>query len=358
VESSMLLERGMRAAEHHGDIGAQVRLASAHSNGLLARGRLSQFLQRSRENVRLARESGDAGLCALSHFDLAVAEGFVGNLDECERALDEFFRGAPVPNDSIGLASPAIAHSCRGYVLLYRGRLEEAAEGLSRAQQLAASADPLTQVLAALRVIDLGAARGELPGALELAARMVKVAEEFGAANLRAMARGELARAHALRGEWQEAARLFEEAIALSNEHHVYLEDEGHNLASLAHAYVEIGEPERAKETAERAIALVKERGSKIQELENVVALARAEVALGRDDATGPLLARGAALINEMGAEAFRPHLVEIRAERARRNGDPAACRALLAEAHRLFTETGATGHAARVARALREHGT
>jgi hypothetical protein len=41
------------------------------------------------------------------------------------------------------------------------------------------------------------------------------VAEEFGAANLRAMARGELARAHALRGEWQEAARLFEEAIAL-----------------------------------------------------------------------------------------------------------------------------------------------
>jgi hypothetical protein len=64
-------------------------------------------------------------------------------------------------------------------------------------------------------VVDLGAARGELPGALELAARMVKVAEEFGAANLRAMARGELARAHALRGEWQEAARLFEEAIAL-----------------------------------------------------------------------------------------------------------------------------------------------
>lgn len=50
---------------------------------------------------------------------------------------------------------------------------------------------------------------------------------------------------------------------------------EGRELASLAHAYVEIGEPERAKETAERAIALVQERGSKIQELENVMALAR-----------------------------------------------------------------------------------
>jgi len=180
----------------------------------------------------------------------------------------------------------------------------------------------------------------------------------FRAPNLRAAARGGLARAHALRGEWQEAARLFEETIALANEHRTWLEWEGHDLASLAHAYVEIGEPERAKATAERAIVLVRERGSKIQELENVVALARAEVALGHDDAPGPLLARAEALITEMRAVAFRPHLAEIRAERARRHGDHAGWRAQLAEAHRLFTEMGATGHAARVARTLQEHGT
>jgi hypothetical protein len=70
-------------------------------------------------------------------------------------------------------------------------------------------------------------------------------------------------------------------------------------LASLAHVYVEMGEPERAKETAERAIALLQERGSKIQELENVVALERAEVALGHDGTVDPLLAR---------AEAHRLH--------------------------------------------------
>ncbi len=202
-----------------------------------------------------------------------------------------------------------------------------------------------------MMVLVFGAACGELPGAIELAARIMKVAEEFGAPNLRVSATSGLARAHALRGEWQEAARLFEEAIALANEHRIYLESEGHELASLAHAYVEIGEPERAKETAERAIVLVQERGSKIQELENVVALARAEVALGHDDAVDPLLARAEALIATMGALAFRPHLAEIRAERARRHGDQAGWRAQLAEAHRLFTETGATGHAARVAR-------
>jgi len=88
------------------------------------------------------------------------------------------------------------------------------------------------------------------------------------------------------------------------------------------------------------------------------VALARAEVALGHDDAVDPLLVRAETLIADMGAVAFRPHLAEVRAERARRHGDQAGWRAQLAEAHRLFIETGATGHAARVARTLQEYGT
>jgi hypothetical protein len=170
---------------------------------------------------------------------------------------------------------------------------------------------------------------------------------------MRVGARGGLARAHALRGEWREAVRLFEEGVALANEHGVYLEGEGQDLAALAHAYVEIGESERAKETAERGIVLVRERGSKIQELLNVVALARAEVALGHDEVVDSLLERAEALIATMGAAAFLPALAEIRAERALRKGDQAGWRAELTEAHRLFTETGATGHATRLARAL-----
>ena len=89
-----------------------------------------------------------------------------------------------------------------------------------------------------------------------------------------------------------------------------------------------------------------------------MVALARAEVALGHDDAVDPLLVRAEALIDTMGALAFRPQLTEIRAEHARRLEDQMEWRAKLAEAHRLFTETGATGHAARVARMLEEQTT
>jgi tetratricopeptide (TPR) repeat protein len=182
---------------------------------------------------------------------------------------------------------------------------------------------------------------------------MVKVAEEFGATILLAMVRAELARAHSLRGEWTDAVRLFEETIALSNEHRVYLEDEGHNLASLADAYVQVGEPQRAKETAGRAIILAREQGSTFHELENLVVLARAEVALGHDDAVDPLLEHAETLISAMGALAFHPHLAEIRAERARRKGDGEKWRVELAQAQRLFTDTGATGHAARVTRLL-----
>jgi class 3 adenylate cyclase/tetratricopeptide (TPR) repeat protein len=357
-ESSALLERGMRTAEHHGDIGAQVRLHFGYSHTRLTRGRLSEFLEHTRENVRLADKSGNEELRALTHHLQAVAEGFAGNFDACERALDEFFRGTPGGSEVSVSFQLAVAHTWRGEVLQHRGCMEEAEGYFAQAQEIAAAADPMTQVLTGLTLLGFGTARGELPGALELAVRIMKVAEEFGAPNLRAAARSGLARAHASRGEWQEAARLFEEAIALANEHRTFLEGEGRDLVSLAHAYVEIGEPQRAKETAERAIVLVTERGSKIQELEGVVALARAEVALGHDDAVDPLLARAETLIADMRAFAFRPHLAEIRAERARRHGDHAEWRAQLAEAHRLFTETGASGHAARVARALQKHGT
>jgi tetratricopeptide (TPR) repeat protein len=286
--------------------------------------------------------------------DLAFAEAFEGNLDDCERTLDELFRGSPAEGEVESVAFQLSgAHAFRGLLFQLRGGLADAARSFAKAEEIAASADPMTQILAGDMLASFGEARGALPGAIELAAGIMNVAEEFGAPNLRAAAQAMLARAHALRGEWQAAARLFEESLMLANEHHTYLEMEGRNLASLAHAYVELGEPERAKATAERALGLVQERGGRIQELGNVMALARAEVALGNDAAVDPLLARCEMLIAETGAWAYRPHLAEVRAARARQRGDGAGWREALAEAHRLFTENGATGHAERIARAL-----
>jgi hypothetical protein len=181
----------------------------------------------------------------------------------------------------------------------------------------------------------------------------MKVAEEFGSSTHRCAALGALARAHALRGEWEAAVRTFEETIAFQNETGIGHELQGSDLASFAGALLALGQTERARETAAHAVATVIERGAPLQELQNLLALARAEVALGNDVAVDPLLARCETLIAQVGAWAYRAHLVEVRAERARQRGDAAGWRALLTEAHRLFSETGATGHAARLAREL-----
>ncbi len=63
------------------------------------------------------------------------------------------------------------------------------------------------------------------------------------------------------------------------------------------------------------------------------------------------LIARAAKLVEETGATVFEPHVHLARSELAKLLGDDA--RRHLREAHRLFTEMGATGHAERVAREL-----
>jgi hypothetical protein len=71
----------------------------------------------------------------------AVAEGFVGNLDECERCLDEFFRSGCVPDDLAGFSTSAMAHTWTGYVLQHRGCVKEAVEFVARAEEIAVAAN-------------------------------------------------------------------------------------------------------------------------------------------------------------------------------------------------------------------------
>ena len=68
--------------------------------------------------------------------------------------------------------------------------------------------------------------------------------------------------------------------------------------------------------------------------------------------APGTNTIEGSALIRQKGARAWAPFVCEERARLAQCLGDAAAERHLR-EAHRLFTEMGATGHAERLAREL-----
>ena len=87
--------------------------------------------------------------------------------------------------------------------------------------------------------------------------------------------------------------------------------------------------------------------------------LAHARVLLATDGAgaraaIAESLDAAEALVDASGAEAWRPFVRVERARLARLVGDEATCRRELGEAHRLFTEMGATARAEEVARELK----
>lgn len=88
--------------------------------------------------------------------------------------------------------------------------------------------------------------------------------------------------------------------------------------------------------------------------MDGLLALARV---LLRADRPAPLaemeatLVRASALVEETGAHCRTAPIEELRAELARTRGDRDSQDRNLREAHRLYTEMGATGHAERLAK-------
>ena len=116
----------------------------------------------------------------------------------------------------------------------------------------------------------------------------------------------------------------------------------------------QLGEHDRACETAREAIALAEATGQSA--IAAQIALARAlRLADGLESEApiGAALSRAVRLIEEKGARVYRPQICEERAELARLRGDKTVHARELREAHRLYTETGATGHAERLMREL-----
>jgi hypothetical protein len=157
---------------------------------------------------------------------------------------------------------------------------------------------------------------------------------------------------------WDEAIRTLESQLTSSRESPTGLAIHARETALLAQAHLALGGIERARENAERALAFARERGMRTGELDARLVLARVEIAEGADaDSVEDLLKTCAALVDETGAEVRRPHIHWIRAELARAHGDDTTHESELCEAHRLFTEMDATGHAERVASELAASG-
>ena len=163
--------------------------------------------------------------------------------------------------------------------------------------------------------------------------------------------------AAALDRQWAPAVAAAEEAIRISRTERVTGDFLVMTLAAHARALLGAGDVRGAVAVSAEAIAVGKRQGQPAQQCEATLAHVGCLRELQGDAARETiesLLDEASRLIDETGAERWRPHLCVERAELYRLRGDPDAAKRELDEAHRRFTEMGATGHAGRIARLLR----
>jgi tetratricopeptide (TPR) repeat protein len=196
---------------------------------------------------------------------------------------------------------------------------------------------------------------GDTARTLDLAHRAVEVAEEHGGASVRGAAQLALLRAKLLTREWADALEVAARIRSIVEETQIGHELEILALAGLSAAHLGRGDLAAAREAAEEALAVMPSHGLRMIEIQVVPALARVALAEGESSAAEAeaLLERAAQLIGETGMTGSKPLLSEGRAGVARMRGDDDACEQHLREAHRLYSEMDATGHAERVAREL-----
>ena len=157
-----------------------------------------------------------------------------------------------------------------------------------------------------------------------------------------------------MRGEWQQAIEAIERSVAIAKERRTAVEGDAVRLAVLGESYLGLGDAERARALGQggpRDRAGAGRRPS----TRSTASRALARVLLG---SAGPRLrrdrggarARARARARDTGARADEPLVHVELAELARQRGDEESALRELREAHRLFTEIGATGHAERLA--------
>jgi hypothetical protein len=157
-----------------------------------------------------------------------------------------------------------------------------------------------------------------------------------------------------LNEQWSDAAATLEAALAEMRERQVGLSFEQFVLADLAQAVVALGDFDRARALADEAVTVAQQRHL----IEAYPLLARARVQRLSDGAQAATaieadLQRAMVVIEQTEARAYTPQVHVERAELARLLGDEVGYQRELREAHRLFTEMGATGHAERISREL-----
>jgi tetratricopeptide (TPR) repeat protein len=356
AELARLLEEGNALLSRSGDARAHALFLLGTGAALTMAGRLRAGLPAYYQSVARADETGDAELRALGRTGLAFAHAAGGSSDRAlaftEEAI-EILGGAAAAEANPSLLNPY--HRLlwlRGVALAFSGRLGEAQLALERALELATERGDLVSAstIHSFRAY-LEGLRGSHSSALARARQSVERGERVGVPMSLAYAYHFLGQAHLDNGQIEEARVALEHALAIALGFNL---TKALGLGLLAEACAGLGDTARAREAAAEAVAVAEREGVRYASIWiSLARVLRSTDGLAAEREIEATLGRALELVEETGARIFVPQVHEERAELARLRGDDTTHERELREAHRLYTEMGATGHAKRLAEKL-----
>jgi serine/threonine protein kinase len=358
-ESQAIFDEGRALAERIGGKRALAALYWAMGGVVGLTGNMDRYMELNAEGLRHADESGDLGVryairtgCSWAHYHAGLPRAGHELIAEILREVPPDLRTG---SEITGYAPYVFLRGFRGLFTGYASNLERGAELVREYIELA-KFDRELLLLGHSWAGDFAELSGDDEGALRHGNQALELAERSAAEPFRSNARATLLRAHLLRGEWSDAARLAREALVIMHEQRSGLEGEARILAGLAEALLGSGEVKEAVETADKAVANAMRSGSSFWEIFGRLAAARALAATEAAAAAEAIrahLERASQLIEHGGAKVLMPFVLLERANLERARGNDRAFRAELELAKALFIETGATRRAAAIAARL-----
>jgi predicted ATPase/class 3 adenylate cyclase len=359
AEARRLFEEGWALAERAGDFQSRVMLVGVYGRVRCSAGDVREYLELARVAERLAQGNEDVHLEAYARVIMLDAHHNFGadfrqELALADQTLERFPPDPELTRHLLGFSAYGMFSFSRAKALCCSGQLAEARQELERMLKIARETGSAElecwahwcQAEIAYLAGDAGAARA--------AARQASgSAEKLGTpTHLLGMVHAALALAQLVSGRAEQAADSARSLLALQRETGAALAQEPEALANLAEALLQAEQHDEALSSAEEAIDVSRRIPRRFFEIRGHLIRALCLMRSGGAGASSDVeaaLAEAESLVEQTGALVLSPYLHEARAELSGVRGDESTQDHHLREAHRLYTEMGASGRAERL---------